>query len=101
VGEFLNTDPVVIGEKTRVSNEMAENLQATAQLMMVPGLDDDDAELLIDCGVKSRKQLADQDLITLSRKINDLAKIYIAQQKLSKEKAPTIEEISAWIRMAK
>ncbi|MFZ7137622.1 MAG: DUF4332 domain-containing protein [archaeon] len=101
VGEFLNTDPVVIGDKTRVSHEMAENLQATAQLMMVPGLDADDAELLIGCGVKSRKQLADQDLITLSRKINDIAQIYIAQQKLSKENAPTIEEISAWIRMAK
>jgi len=101
VGEFLNTDPMVIGEKTRVSNEMAENLQATAQLMMVPGVDAEDAELLIECNVKSRKQLADQDLIALSRKINDIAKIYIAQQKLSKEKAPTIEEISAWIRMAK
>ncbi|MCW4022490.1 MAG: DUF4332 domain-containing protein [Candidatus Bathyarchaeota archaeon] len=101
VGEFLNTDPVVIGDKTRVSHEMAENLQATAQLMMVPGLDADDAELLIGCGIKSRKQLANQDLITLSRKINDISQIYIAQQKLSKENAPTIEEISAWIRMAK
>ncbi|WNZ28293.1 MAG: DUF4332 domain-containing protein [Candidatus Bathyarchaeota archaeon] len=101
VGEFLTTDPVVIGEKTRVSHEMAENLQATAQLMMVPGVDPIDAELLIESDVKSRKQLADQDLIQLSRKINDIAKIYIAQQKLSKDEAPTIEQISAWIRMAK
>jgi len=101
VGEFLNTDPVVIGDKTRVSHEMAENLQATAQLMMVPGVDADDAELLIESGVKSRKQLAVQDLIELSRKINDVAKIYVAQQKLSKDQAPTIEQISAWIRMAK
>ena len=101
VGDFLTTDPVVIGERTRVSNEMAENLQATAQLMMVPGIDAMDAEILIDCDIKSRKQLAEQDLIQLSRKINDLAKIYIAQQKLSKDEAPTIEQISAWIRNAK
>jgi len=101
VGEFLTTDPVVIGEKTRVSHEMAENLQATAQLMMIPGVTANDAELLIEAGVKSRKQLADQDLIQLSRQINDIAKIYVAQQKISKEESPTIEKISAWIRMAK
>lgn len=101
VGEFLTTDPVVIGDKTRVSHEMAENLQATAQLMMVPGVDAVYADLLIESDVKSRKQLADQDLIQLSRKINDIAKIYVAQQKLSKDDAPTIEQISAWIRMAK
>ena len=34
VGDFLTTDPEVIGEKTRISKEMAENLQASAQLMI-------------------------------------------------------------------
>jgi hypothetical protein len=101
VGEFLTTDPTIIGEKTRVTQEMAENLQATAQLMMIPGVDANDAELLIDAGIKSRRELADQDLIQLSRKVGEIAKIYVDQGKISKDEYPTIEEISSWIRMAR
>lgn len=101
VGEFLTTDPVIIGEKTRVSQEMTENLQAMAQLMMIPGVDSSDAELLIDAGIKSRKELADNDLIQLSRKLGEIAKIYVDQGKISKDECPTIEEISSWIRMAR
>lgn len=101
VGDFLTTDAAVIGEKTRVSQEMAENLQAAAQLTMVSGIDEDDAELLVDAGIKSRKQLADQDLIQLSRKVSELAKIYVAQGKITSEQFPSIEKISAWIRNAK
>ena len=101
VGEFLTTDPIIIGEKTRVSQEMAENLQATAQLMMIPGVDANDAELLIEAGINSRKELADQDLIQLSRKVGEIAKIYVDQGKISKDEYPTIEEISSWIRMAR
>lgn len=100
VGDFLTTDPAVIGERTRVSPEMAENLQAAAQLTMVSGVDEDDAELLVDAGIKSRKQLAEQDLIRLSRKVSELAKIYVAQGKITTEQYPTIEEVSAWIRNA-
>jgi len=101
VGEFLTTDPVIIGEKTRVSQEMAENLQAMAQLMMIPGVEANDAELLIEAGIKSRKELADHDLIQLSRKVGEIAKIYVDQGKISKDEYPTIEEISAWIRTAR
>ena len=101
VGEFLTTDPVIIGEKTRVSQEMAENLQAMAQLMMIPGVDANDAEILIDAGIKSRRELMDQDLIQLSRKVGEIAKIYVDQGKISKDEYPTIEEISSWIRMAR
>jgi len=101
VGEFLTTDPTIIGEKTRVSQEMAENLQATAQLMMIPGVDANDAELLIDAGINSRRELADQDLIQLSRKVGEIAKIYVDQGKISKDEYPTIEEISSWIRTAR
>ena len=101
VGEFLTTDPIIIGEKTRVSQEMAENLQAMAQLMMIPGVDANDAELLIEAGIKSRKELADHDLIQLSRKVGEIAKIYVDQGKISKDEYPTIEEISSWIRMAR
>ena len=101
VGEFLTIDPLVIGEKTRVSKEMAENLQASGQLMMIPGVDSNDADLLVEAGIKTRKQLTEHDLIQLSRKIREIAKIYIDQGKISQEEYPTIEEISAWIRMAR
>lgn len=100
VGEFLTTDPVIIGEKTRVSQEMAENLQSMGQLMMVPGVDANDAEILIEAGVKSRKALAGQDLIKLSRKVGEIAKTYGDQGKISKDNYPTIEEVSSWIRRA-
>jgi predicted flap endonuclease-1-like 5' DNA nuclease len=101
VGEFLTTDPSLIGEKTRVSKEMAENLQAMGQFMMIPGVDSSDAELLVDTGIKSMKELAEHDLILLSRKIDELAKIYVEQGKLSKDQRPTIEEIASWKRTAR
>jgi nucleotidyltransferase/DNA polymerase involved in DNA repair len=101
VGDFLTTDPAVIGENTRVSQEAAENLQAMGQLMMVPGVDANDAEILVDAGIKSRKDLAGQDLIQLSRKVGKISRIYVDQGKISKDNCPTIEKMSSWIRMAK
>lgn len=100
VGEFLTTDPTIIGEKTRVSQEMAYNLQTFAQLLMIPGIDENDAELIIGAGIKSRKELAAQDLIQFSRKVGEIAKNYIDEGKISKDEYPTIEEIYSWIRMA-
>jgi predicted flap endonuclease-1-like 5' DNA nuclease len=101
VGDFITTDPEVIGEKTRVSQEMAENLQSMGQLMMVPGVDANDAEILVEAGIKSRKELADQDLIQLSRRVGEISRIYVDQGKISKDERPTIEKVSSWIRMAK
>jgi predicted flap endonuclease-1-like 5' DNA nuclease len=100
VGDFLTTDPAVIGEKTRVSKEMAESLQSMGQLMMVPGVDANDAEILLEAGIKSRKALAGQDLIKLCRKVGKISKTYVDQGKISKEESPTIEEVSSWIRSA-
>ena len=101
VGEFLTTNPEFIGEKTRISKEMAENLQAIAQLMMIPGVELNDAELLLESGIKTRKELAAQDLIPLSRKIGEIVKNGIDQGKITKDEIPTIEKISSWIRMAR
>lgn len=68
VGEFIMADPVNIAEKTRVSHKVATNLQANAQLLMVPGIDQNDAELLEKVEITTRRELADQDPIELSRK---------------------------------
>ncbi len=101
IGELITADPAVIYEKTRVSPDMAQRLQATAQLLMIPGVDKNDAELLVDAGITSRRELADQDLVQLSRKIDEIAKTYMEEGKISKDANPTIEEISSWIRMAR
>ena len=101
VGELIMADPAIIGEKTRASREMAERLQAIAQLLMVPGVDENDAELLLEAGVTSRRELAAQDLVPLSREIGEIAKTYVEEGKMSEDEKPTVEEISSWIKMAK
>lgn len=101
VGELIVADPVIIGEKTHVSQENAERLQAIAQLLMVPGVDEGNAELLLEAGVTSRQELAAQDLVSLSRKIAELVGPYVKEGKIPKDEKPTIEEISSWIKMAK
>ena len=100
VGELIIADPAIIDQKTRVSRDTAERLQATAQLLTIPDIDENDAELLVDAGITSRRELADQDLVQLGRKISEIAKTYIEKGKISKDGNPTIEEISSWIRMA-
>ena len=100
-GDLITADPNLIDEKTRASREMAERLQATAQLLMVPGVDENDAELLVDSGITSRRILADQELVPLSREIAELAKTYVEDGKLSEDERPTIEEVSSWIRIAR
>ncbi len=101
VGELVTADPAIIYEKTRVSQDMAERFQATAQLRMVPSVDENDAEMLVDAGITSIKDLADQDLAQLGRKITEIAKTYVEEGKISKDENPTIEEVSSWIRMAR
>ena len=101
VGDFLTSDAVVIGENTRVSQEVAENLQALAQLMMVPGIDANEADMLVEAGIRSSRELANQDLIQLSKRISEIAKIYVDQGKISKDEYPTIEEMAYWIRLAR
>jgi len=101
VGELIVADPDLIDEKTRVSRDMAVRLQATAQLRMIPGVDENDAEMLVDAEVTSLRELADQDLVQLGRKIKEIAKTYVEEGRIPEDEKPTIEEISSWIRMAK
>ena len=101
VGELLIADPEAVAEKTRASPEMVKHLQTTAQLLMVPGVDENDAELLKEAGVNSIKELADQDPIQLSSKIGEVAKIYVEQGRIPENEKPTIEEIMSWIKQAK
>jgi len=101
VGELLIADPEAVAEKTRASPEMVKQLQTTAQLLMVPGVDENDAELLKEAGVNSIKELANQDPIQLSTKIEEIAKIHVEQERITEKEKPTIEEVMSWIKQAK
>lgn len=101
VGELITIDSTIISEKTRTSREMAERLQAFAQLLMVPGVSEKDSELLLEAGITSRIELAEQDPIQLDRRMGEIIKTHIRAGKMSEDEKPRIEEISNWIKMAK
>jgi len=100
VGELITTDPLVIAEKTPISLDMATRFQTRAQLLMIPGVDEIDADMLENVGIRSKGELASQNSINLSRRIAEVAKAYIEKGKITKSKSPTIEEVSSWIRNA-
>lgn len=101
VGQFLATDPAVIAGKTMELHETVTNLQAQAQLLMVPGIDANDAELLVKAGITSRKELAEQDPVQLCRALVNVANTYVEKGKMSANRVPTIDEVWSWIRSAK
>ena len=101
IGELIATEPTTIAEKTRPSQKIVERLQQKALLLMIPGINESDVKLLKEIGITSRRELADQDPILLSRRIEEVAKTYVEKGKISREEKPTIEEISSWIKNAK
>jgi len=101
VGELITVDPATIDEKTRMSREMAKSLQATAQLLMIPGVDENDAELLKEAEVFTIRELAQQDPIQLSGKIREIAKTYVKEGKIAESEKPTIEEVLSWVKHAR
>jgi len=100
VSELLASDSASIAEKTSELPENIARLQAQAQLLMVPGIDEKEAELLVRFGVTSRRELANQDPVQLYRGLSGIAKTYIDQGKMSQSKIPTIEDVSLWIKQA-
>lgn len=101
VGEFLTADPAVIDNKTRLTRETAEGLQGAVQLLMVPGIDNADVELLEKVGVVNRKELAEADPFELSRRLTEVAKTYVEEGKISEAEKPTVEEVLTWVKLAK
>jgi hypothetical protein len=100
VSDLLATDSTSIAEKTGELPENIAHLQAQAQLLMVPGIDEKHSELLVKCGVTSQKELANQDPVQLYRGVVGIAKTYTEQGKMPPSKVPTLEEVSSWIKQA-
>lgn len=101
VSELLVADSVSIAEKVSEPAETVANLQAVAQLLMVPGIDEKQAKLLVRFGVTSRRELANQDPVHLYRGIVGIARTSVDEGKLPASKIPTIEDVSTWIRQAR
>jgi hypothetical protein len=100
IGEFLTTDPLIIAEKTPISLDMVTRFQARAQLLMIPGVDEIDAEMLENVGIHSKGELASQNSIHLSKRIAEVVKAFVEKGKITKSESPTIEEVSSWIKYA-
>jgi len=101
VMDLVTADPIVVMKKTgSISSEKVAQWQAIAQLQMIPCINEDNAELLEKAGIKSRRELADQDPVSLSKKIDEIFKGQNAYGKVPKGEKPTIEEIAYWIRLA-
>ncbi len=101
VGQLIMEDPKVIAEKTSTSQKTAQKLQGIAQLSMVPGITEKDIILLEDANITNRKELANQDPIELSMKINKVFNIQLEEGKIQEAEKPTIEKIYSWIKNAK
>ncbi len=101
VSELLAADPALLAEKAAELVETIANVQAKAQLLMVPGIDEKDADLLVKFGITSRKELANQDPVQLYKGIVGIARTYVEQRKLSARKIPTVEDVSSWIGQAR
>jgi hypothetical protein len=101
VRDFLTTDAATIAAKTSFPRDKINKLQANAQLLMVPGIEWLDAELLEDVGIDSRKELARQDPIELAKKVTVAAKAYVEQGKMLEIEQPTIEEVWSWVKSAR
>jgi len=101
VGQFLTVDPAVIAEKTMEFPESVTNLQAKAQLLMVPGIAANDAELLMKVGITSRKELSNQDPVQLCRALVGIANAYVEHGKMPASQVPTIDDVWSWVKLAK
>lgn len=101
VAELITADPRTLAQETRATRDMIRRLQTTAQLLMIPGIKENHAELLEEAGIMTRKDLASQEPIQLSQKLETIVKTYIEQGRLRESEKPTIEEIVSWIRHAK
>lgn len=101
VADLLTADSRLVAEETRASRDAVQHFQAIAQLSIIPGISQDHAELLEEVGITTRTQLATQEPLRLSQKLETITKTYIEEGKLDESEKPTVEEIVSWIRRAK
>lgn len=93
VERLVIEDPAVIAQKTELTKNKIEKIQGTAQLLMIPKIDENKAKLLQKAGITSTDTLASQNPIQLFKKIASVAK--------NRDYTPTLEEIASYIKFAR
>lgn len=101
VEDLLLKGPVEIALSNAMSEGEAKSLQSVLQLLMIPGVQHEDAVLLLKSGVNSRQELALQETLSLGARISKTAELYVREGRIKECERPTLEEIASWIRLAK
>ena len=101
VEDLLLKSPIEIVLTKTMSENEAKSLQSILQLLMVPGVEHEDAMLLLKSGVSSKQELGLQDTFSLGARISKTAEHYIKEGKIKVNEKPTLEKISSWIKWAK
>jgi hypothetical protein len=101
IEDLLLKGPVEIAFSKAMSEGEAKSLQSVLQLLMIPGIEHEDAVLLLKSGVNSRQELALQEALSLGAKISKTAELYVKEGRIKECEKPSLEEIASWIRLAK
>lgn len=101
IEDLLLKNPVEIAMTKAMSESEAKSLQSAIQLLMIPGIQHEDAALLLKSGVNSKQELALQDAFNLGARVSKVAELYLEEGKIKEDEKPTLEEIASWIRLAK
>lgn len=98
---LLLKSPVEIALTKTMTESEAKSLQSVIQLLMIPGVQREDAMLLLKSGVNSKQELALQDTFSLGARISKVAELYIEEGKIKEPEKPTLEKVASWIKWAK
>ncbi len=101
IEDLLLASPLEIAHTKAVSESEAKGLQSILQLLMVPGVQHEDAVLLLESGVNSKEELALQNTFSLGSRIVKTTELYIEEGKIKEEDKPSLEEIASWIKWAR
>ncbi|UCE95176.1 MAG: DUF4332 domain-containing protein [Candidatus Bathyarchaeota archaeon] len=101
IEDLLLKSPLEVALTKAMSETEAKSLQSIIQLLMTPGVQYDDAILLMKSGVSSKQELSLQDPFNLGSRISKTAELYIEEGKIKEKEKPTLEEIADWIKLAK
>lgn len=101
VEDLLLVSPLEMSHTKAVSESEAKGLQSMLQLLMIPGVQHEDAVLLLESGVNSKEELALQNTISLGARMVKTTQLYIEEGKIREEDKPRLEEIASWIKWAR
>jgi len=101
VEDLLLASPLEISHTKAVSESEAKGLQSILQLLMIPGVQHEDAVLLLESGVNSKEELALQNPFSLGARMVKTIELYIKEGKIKEEDKPSLEEIASWVKWAR